>query len=199
MALLVSRLTVFIALLSLSIAAYASDCSTRFGQLLGTTNEGVPAYSACGSPNLLAESFGRGHIYLGLKWQCVEFARRWLYETRGQSFPSVDYAHQMWTEINHLVRVRSGKKIPLYSHANGSKSLPRVGDLLIYDEAFKGTGHVAVILEIDWLRKVVKVGEQNYLNELWPASYARELPLVRGENGIWILDTNLIGWKSVKP
>ena len=68
----------------------------RFGTLLGIAPGGVPAYSSdyetaddAALPDRHAYRSYVDGIYMGYKWQCVEFARRWLYVNRGWIFDDV--------------------------------------------------------------------------------------------------------------
>jgi len=67
-----------------------------FGTLLGTAPGGVAAYSSDYDsaderllPNRSAFRSYRDGIYMGYKWQCVEFARRWMYLNKGWIFDDV--------------------------------------------------------------------------------------------------------------
>ena len=71
------------------------DCIEPFGQVLG--GSAVPAYSHCREtcPSL-GQNYLEGSAYSGSKWQCVEYARRWLMVNRGVKFGVVKFAHQIW-------------------------------------------------------------------------------------------------------
>ena len=71
------------------------------------------------------------------------------------------------------------------------------GDLLIYSQQFRGTGHVAVVSEVDSGNKLIYVSEQNNFNAKWENDYARAIPYVLLGGNIWVLDAYLIGWKRV--
>ena len=93
--------------------------------------------------------------------------------------------------------VETGGKRKLASLPNGSAESPRRGDLLVWSSAYLGTGHVAIVLRIDQQAGYVEVAEQNYLNQTWPGSYARRIPLQQGEGGVWLDDADLLGWKRL--
>jgi glutathionylspermidine amidase/synthetase len=133
--------------------------------------------------------------YTGIKWQCVEYARRWLLVNRGMVYASVDIAADIWSDIDHLTEVSTGRKLPLESHPNGSQQPPRVGDLLLYSTNFQGTGHVAVVIDVDYEGGFIEVAEQNYNNEPWPGDFARRIELVNKDDNYWLLDEHLLGWK----
>ncbi len=177
--------------------ACQTDCVAPYGKVLGVSTGGVEAYSNCQSNCVIFEPNKWKGTYTGIKWQCVEYARRWLLVHKGAVYGDVDIAADIWDKIDHLTHVASNRKIPLESHLNGSKQPPRVGDLLVYARAFYNTGHVAVVTDVDYENGVIEVGEQNYNNEPWPEDYARTIELITKGDNFWLLDAYLLGWKHV--
>ncbi|KAH8617384.1 CHAP domain [Trypanosoma vivax] len=168
------------------------QCTTTFGSIVGMHN-GVVAYSNC-NINHTSSDFstvdgnqGASDKIFGMKWQCVEYARRY-WMLRGTPLParfdSVAGAADIWalTEA-HLL---NGTSVPLAKITNGrppapgTDARPRVGDLLIYPQRPEDFphGHVAVIVEVT--AENVLVAEQNWDNAVWPAphhNYSRAIPL----------------------
>ncbi len=179
-------------------AACAVDCVSRYGEVLGTADPGVPAYSNCGSACVSFEPHLRDGRFLGMKWQCVEYARRWLFTAKGAVFGDVDVAADVWRRVDALTRVADGGRIPLTAHPNGSPSPPGPGDLLVYGDEFLGTGHLAVVLRADPAGGSVDVAEQNFDNRPWPGDYARRIDLVERGGRFWLMDAYLIGWKRAE-
>ncbi|MCU0935036.1 MAG: CHAP domain-containing protein [Gammaproteobacteria bacterium] len=179
-------------------AACAIDCVSRYGEVLGTADPGVPAYSNCSSACVSREPHLQGGRFLGVRWQCVEYARRWLYTAKGAVFGDVDVAADFWRRVDALTRVADGGRIPLTAHRNGSPSPPVPGDLLVYGDEFLGTGHLAVVLRVDPAGGSVEVAEQNYDNRPWSGDYARRIDLVELGGRFWLLDAYLIGWKRAE-
>lgn len=171
-------------------------CVTPYGTELGKSPAGISAFSNCSSECLVFESNHLGTIYTGIKWQCVEFARRWLLAERGVVFGDVDIAAQIW-KLDEVSNPVSKVILPFHSMGNGSKVRPQRGDLLIYGKEYLGTGHVAVIVDVNDQNKTLRVAEQNYSNRKWLKNYAREISFVIKDNKYWILDSFLIGWKRV--
>lgn len=175
--------------------ACQTDCRTPYGIQLGTSDTGISAYSNCSNQCVVIKPHFENKVFTGIEWQCVEFARRWLLTERGMVFASVDVASDIWDKIHHYTRVEDSQKIAVNTYLNGHTQAPAVGDLLIYGKALYGTGHVAVVTQIDSERNLVRVAEQNYRNEIWPADYAREIPIILHNGHYWLLDHYLIGWK----
>ena len=173
------------------------DCKTPFGTILGT-NSGVPAFSNCQTTCINPESHQTEGSYTGLKWQCVEYARRWLLLNRNAVYGDVDIAADIWNQINHLVDIDTKKKHPLVSHVNGSIQPPKIGDLLIYAKAFLGTGHVAVVTNVDDALGLIQVAEQNFTNDAWSGDHARKIEIVKRGDAYWVLEPYILGWKHLQ-
>jgi len=81
---------------------YLNDNELCYGAPLGSTSDGIVAYSNDSSNAKAHEPCRVGSIVTGLPWQCVEFARRWLLKTQELIFDDVPLAANMWNGINHL-------------------------------------------------------------------------------------------------
>lgn len=137
-------------------------------------------------------------IFTGVKWQCVEYARRWLIENRQVTFTNVDNAYNIW-DLPYFTDVSTKRQVPVtHCHNNISKIAPTVGDLLIYSPEEVVTGHVAVIVGVD--NDSITIAEQNHSDCSWEEhEYARLLPLKRHSNGRFqIVDKAVIGWIHIK-
>jgi hypothetical protein len=121
--------------------------------------------------------------YVGLIYQCVEYARRWWMKNAGITFGSIDSAY----EIIYLTEgkyIDSGESFSLSRSINGTaRRTPRRGDLLIY-YATPGNpnwryGHVAVIVDVDHNNGLVSLAEQNYSNQKWqnPKAFSRQIQM----------------------
>lgn len=174
-----------------------SDCVTPFGALLGVSPDRVSAYSNCSAKCFVPAPNKEHGTFTGIKWQCVEFARRWLLNNKGVVYGDVDTASDLWGKITAVTRVADGAQIPLQAYLNGSADAPQPGDLLIYAKELLNTGHVAVITEVDEASGIIRVAEQNFFNKPWSANYAREITWVRKDGQYWLLDPYLLGWKRV--
>ena len=178
--------------------ACKSECKSPYGTVLGESPRGIKAYSNCQSGCVIFDPNQWNGTYTGIKWQCVEYARRWLLVNTGAVYGDVDIAADIWDKIDHLTDVKSKRTIPLEAHLNGSTQAPEVGDLLVYAKAFNGTGHVSVVTGIDIKNGMVEVSEQNFNNEPWTGNYARKIMLIKREEKYWLLDRYILGWKHAQ-
>lgn len=177
-----------------------------FGTLLGYAPGGVAIYSSnYGSldPRRYPEDADFrsyiGNEYMGHKWQCVEFARRFLFLNYGCVFTDVGMAWEIFS-LRFLRQVVNDNILPLQAFANGSKRAPHAGALLIWQKGgeFHETGHVAVITQL--LDDKVRIAEQNVIHSPLPLGqqWTRELRMTV-ENGTYTLhdtfnDTEILGW-----
>ena len=141
-------------------ASCRQDCEVTYGHVLGQSKTGVEAYSNCNNQCVNPAPYFIDKTFTGIKWQCVEYARRWLLVNQGVIYGDVDVAADIWNLEQVSTPDKKSHK-PFMSILNGSK-LHKVqrGDLLIYSRDFLGTGHVAVVLNVDSDRQRVYLGEQ---------------------------------------
>ena len=122
---------------------------------IGTFN-GVPAYS---NRKNGTKKYGANYFNTGIKWQCVEYARRYLQTTRGITFANVKGAFEIPRAKFSTLDGASVKK------TNDLK----VGSLVIWPKKYKKNapyGHVAVVSKIK--SNGIYVAEQNYDNKTFP-------------------------------
>lgn len=138
----------------------------KFGDKIGSFN-GVDAYSnQLGKTNSLDPNYYNG-IYTGQKWQCVEFARRYLIMKKGITFSDVDSAFeipkaQFKTLDGVLVQMSNDLKqgsliVWPKDNEKGNKQSDEKG----YEKR-SPDGHVAVVSFITPFG--VTVVEQNYID-----------------------------------
>jgi glutathionylspermidine amidase/synthetase len=196
----------FLSLVSLS--SYASEnmlsppaclkaCTSQFAQELGN-NRGVIGYSNC-NPDCESDQWNTIEINhlpykSGMKWQCVEYARRWYMKQLGYTFASIDHAYQIWN-LADAGKLGSEVKTTWLKFADGkTRSRPQPNDLLIYNQKQGIHGHVSVIVKVT--KEYVYIAEQNYANAPWETkTYARKVPLINNKKGYFTLkDLGVIGW-----
>lgn len=176
-----------------------TDCVNPSDALLGSV-DGVDAFSNCQSNCIRSEySFMNLHSkaisifaqdpmdaeqhYVGLIYQCVEYARRWWMQSAGITFGSIDSAYEI-IYLTEGKNIHSGESFSLSRSINGTaKHAPKRGDLLIYypstDNPNWRYGHVAVIVGVDHKNGLVSLAEQNYSNQQWqsPKAFARQIQM----------------------
>lgn len=181
--------------------------AASFGEILGYAPGDVPVYSCC-EQSMNKKIFKTRHdflhfvddLFMGYKWQCVEFARRWLYLNKGYIFEDVAMAYDIFS-LESVTNPKTDQQFPLRSFKNGSKRPPEEGCLLIWQQGgeFAVTGHVAVVTEVS--TEYVRIVEQNVENHVWPSgqNFSRELKArVTDRGDYWIecayQGAAILGW-----
>ena len=129
--------------------------SKKFGAIVGTF-DGVSAYSNRKNGTKKSRA---NYINTGIKWQCVEYARRYLQTTRGITFANVKGAFE----------IPRAKFTTLDGDSIKKTNDLKVGSLVIWPKKYKNNspyGHVAVVSKIK--PNGIYVAEQNYDDKIFP-------------------------------
>lgn len=160
---------------------------------------------------------------VGVKWQCVEYARRYLLMAKAVWLRSVPVAEGIWS-IKDMLHLPTGKRVNTMRLENGKATeVPVLGDLVIWrrtrDVPF---GHVAAVVAVELRPKpteegspeqrksnanashvaaIVSIAEQNHAFHAWSGDCSRKLELLRHANGaLELLDDEqdpILGWVRV--
>ena len=125
-------------------------------------------------------------IYTGIKYQCVELARRYYLVKYNRLFEHVSTAKDL-VNLTRIADLETGQYVAWPTHLNRADSpRPVIGSLLLWapEGAYAPDGHVSVVLYVG--RTFVDIVEQNY------GRGHRRLPI---RNGI-IDSRGLLGWKQ---
>ena len=117
------------------------------------------------------ESMYWNGIYTGIKYQCVELARRYYLIKYGLLFEEVRGAKDI-TNLQTIYHMENKRYVqwPTYSNTG----LPVVGSLLLWDATEEFSyGHVAVVIRVS--QSYVEVIEQNY------GTGRRQIPIENGQ------------------
>lgn len=138
---------------------------------------GVPTKSL--ERNLSKEGYN-----LGLKYQCVEFVKRYYYEYYGHQMPdSYGHAKDFYNPI--LKDGEYNTKRGLIQFSNPSLVKPEVGDIIVFKPfIFNPYGHVAIISDIQ--EDSIEIIQQN----VWKKT--REKIKLNYEKGQWNMDSKRI-------
>lgn len=174
----------------------------KYGEPLGSYNN-VISYSN-NSNNNLEENYIKNN-YCGIKWQCVEYVRRYLILKHSITFEEVEYAYQIFY-LYYFRCLLSGTNIKFYTHINGSCFPPKRDSLIVWSYKYNNTGHVAIVTEVN-INKIestkliknnvqeyyIKIIEQNWNDKKWKDNYSRKIRLIY-DNHYWIKDEYILGW-----
>lgn len=160
----------------------------KIGDVVDTYN-GVKVYYNGPVSNVTGRNKTPDGYNLGLKYQCVEFVKRYYYEY---------FKHKMPNSMGHAKDFYN-KSLPdggfnadrnLYQYKNYGSTQPKVNDLLIWNgNVANPYGHVAIISAVE--KDEVEIVQQN------PGSRApsrEKLPLIHYQGKWKIAGYGILGW-----
>lgn len=126
---------------------------------------------------------------LGLKYQCVEFVKRYYYQHLKHKMRD-SYGHAKSFFDAGLNDGQKNKKRGLTQYTNPSLTKPQIDDLLIFDgTVFNKYGHVAIISRV--FANEIEIIQQNP----GPMGASRARYSLIKKNGKWkINDKKILGW-----
>jgi len=155
---------------------------------------GVSVYYNGGVSHSSGRNLGPDGYNLGIKYQCVEFVKRYYHDYLQHQMPD-SYGHAKHFFDPKLEDGALNTRRGLLQYVNGGQSKPQADDLLVFGPSlFNRYGHVAIVSEVTDLE--LKLVQQNP----GPFGASRErLRLVR-ENGRWrCANRRLLGWLRKVP
>ncbi len=151
--------------------------------------DGVTVFYNGGVDHVLERNIASDGYNLGLKYQCVEFVKRYYYEHFGHKMPD-SYGNAKDFFDQNLTDGQKNTKRDLIQYTNPSTHRPEKGDIVV----FKGTllnryGHVAIISDVN--DQSIEIVQQNP----GPFRPSREKFFLHHENDMWkIGQSNILGW-----
>jgi surface antigen len=150
---------------------------------------GVKVYYNGGVDHVSERNITKDNYNLGLKYQCVEFVKRYYYEHLNHKMPdSYGHAKDFFDKS-----VRDGTinlKRNLIQYTNPSKSMPKIGDLVIFSGSFLNNfGHVAIVSKVS--NTQIEIIQQN------PGPFGTSRKTISVENqkdSYKINNDRLLGW-----
>ena len=124
---------------------------------------------------------------VGLKWQCVEFVKRYYYEHLNHKMPN-SYGHAKDFFNPKVADGVRNKDRNLVQYTNGSASKPKLNDLVVFKgNTFNPYGHVAIISKVS--DHEIEIVQQNVGKD------SRETMKLSLKNGKWTIKNSLLlGW-----
>lgn len=162
--------------------------SASVGEQIDQLN-GVVVYYNGGVGNVDGRNLAGDGYNLGLKYQCVEFVKRYYYEHLDHKMPN-SYGH---AKDFFDVRLADGQKNNdrnLIQYVNGSATKPEINDLLVFEATkFNAYGHVAIVSEVK--DDEIEIIQQN----AGVLASSRERFKLQELNGKWKIKNNrVLGW-----
>lgn len=165
---------------------------TKIGQEIDNLN-GVKVYYNGPYSNISGRNWTKDHYNLGLKYQCVEFVKRYYYEQLNHKM-SDSYGHAKDFFNSKVKDGDFNSRRGLNQYNNQSKFKPKVNDLIIFSgTVFNKFGHVAIISKVT--DNQVEIVQQN----AGSATNSRETFSLTNKNSKWAIDNyRVLGWLRKK-
>ncbi|MBP6398239.1 MAG: CHAP domain-containing protein [Saprospiraceae bacterium] len=183
------KISLYIKYVTLTVSLFfgSSFFAPKIGDVIDSVN-GVKVYY---NGSHFAKSYGRNlapdGYNLGLKYQCVEFVKRYYYQVYGHKMPNAQGNARDFFDKKLEDRAYNVNR-GLMQYRNVREYAPKAGDLLVYD-SYPGNpyGHVAIIAEVG--PEHVVIVQQNI------GTITRErLKLVKFMQYYTIADYDILGW-----
>lgn len=126
---------------------------------------------------------------IGLKYQCVEFVKRYYYEYLNHKMPdSYGHAKDFFNPTVKDGAINTQRNLLQYT--NGSLTKPKIHDLIVFKSTWYNTfGHVAIVTKVS--DDTVFIIQQN----TGPFGSSRDQYQLKKENNRWIIEnTTIVGW-----
>ena len=147
---------------------------------------GVIVYYNGDIGNVCERNLTEDNYNLGLKYQCVEFVKRYYYQHLHHKMPD-SYGHAKDFFDRDVADGEKNTRRNLIQYSNPSKTKPKVNDLIVFDG--NPYGHVAIISDVS--TDEVEIIQQNP----GPHGKSRDTFSLSKENGKWkIGSSRLLGW-----
>ncbi len=150
---------------------------------------GVFVYYNGSMRNVSGRNVSADGYNIGLKYQCVEFVKRYYYEHLNHKMPN-SYGNAKDFFDKSLKDGQKNRQRNLTQYTNGSKTQPKVDDLIVLKgTTFNKFGHVAIISKVS--ENEIEIIQQN------PGAFgsSRKTYSLEYKKGKWkIKNERVLGW-----
>lgn len=176
----------FVLVLAL-LACSSFDTSHNIGNNVDSFNGVAVYYNGPNFTHVAGRNVTPDGYNLGLKYQCVEFVKRYYYQVLNHKMPNT-FGHAKDYFDRSLPDRAFNKKRGLMQYRNVREYKPQVNDLLVYN-SYPGNnfGHVAIISKIS--ENEIELVQQNM-----GTKSRLQIPLVNFYQYWTIADYNILGW-----
>ncbi|MEW6208463.1 MAG: CHAP domain-containing protein [Acidobacteriota bacterium] len=177
-----------VALASFIIIRITSKPESSAGRKVDELN-GVAVYYNGSVDNVSGRNVTRDGYNLGLKYQCVEFVKRYYYEHLDHRMPD-SYGHAKDFFDEAIGDGEWNSRRALFQFTNGSRSRPSPDDLIVFGPtAFNPYGHVAIISKVS--DSDIEIVQQNP----GPLASSRDRFSIEQRDGRWFIrNSRALGW-----
>jgi len=155
----------------------------RVGQPIDWLN-GIPVYYNGESFHSMGRNVGRNGYNYGLKWQCVEFVKRYYHDHLNHSMPDT-YGHAKHFFSFEVEDGAINWQRNLRQFKNGGVYRPKVNDIIVFEG--KHFGHIAIISKVE--KDKIEIVQQN----VGKAS-RHHIKLYHSKGHYYIMHKAVLGW-----
>ena len=161
---------------------------TTYAKAIDNLN-GVNIYYNGKVGNVSGRNVTKDGYNLGLKYQCVEFVKRYYYEYYRHKMPD-SYGHAKDFYDRYVADGQMNKSRALRQFTNGSIARPKVGDIVVFGPTpYNKFGHIGIVSKSG--RESIEMAHQNP-GVGAPSRVRYEL---KKTNGRWYIDQEYtLGW-----
>lgn len=167
---------------------FSLNSSFSVGQPIDSLN-GVKVYYNGEVGNVSGRNLSADNYNIGVKYQCVEFIKRYYFEHLKHKMPDSHGNAKDYFDRS-LPDGSLNKKRDLKQFDNPSKAKPKIDDIIVFSETnFNKFGHVAIVSNV--MDNEIEIIQQN------PGKYGKSRKTISldKENGKWKLDNKrILGW-----
>ncbi|MCJ8168506.1 CHAP domain-containing protein [Atopomonas sediminilitoris] len=183
----------------LALASYAAITRINLnprhtvGEQLDALN-GVAIYYNGGVNTVQGRHLSKDGYNLGLRYQCVEFVKRYYFERHNHRMPDT-YGHAKDFFDPRLNEGELNTQRAMLQFHNGGSTAPQADDLLVFGPSLLNRyGHVAVIASVG--ATSLEIAQQNP----GPFGNARENLALTQQAGRWTIQApEVLGWLRLPP
>lgn len=155
------------------------------GEVIDSFND-VKVYYNGGVSNAQERNLAADGYNLGMKYQCVEFIKRYYYQHLQHKMPDT-YGNAVDFYNKKLSDGSINAKRNLVQYSNPSSTKPKEDDVIIFNKSlFNQYGHVAIICKVE--DNFIEIIQQNP----GPFGSSREKIALKYENDHWLLENDRI-------
>lgn len=160
----------------------------EIGEAVDSLN-GVKVYYNGSVSHVSGRNLTEDGYNLGLKYQCVEFVKRYYYEHFNHKMPD-SYGHAKDFFNPDLEDGAYNAKRDLYQYTNSSSAKPQVDDLIVFGPTlYNAYGHVAIISNVS--DSQIEIIQQNP----GPTGNSRAQLGLQKASGKWrVMSEKTLGW-----
>ncbi len=175
------------AIILLTTLVSSTSFNPEVGTIIDSYNGINVYYNGSNFKNVIGRNVAIDGYNLGLKYQCVEFVKRYYYKRYGHKMPN-SYGHAKDFYDESLGDKGFNKQRGMWQYTNVREYAPKVDDLLVYGpHSGNPYGHVAIVSKVG--EDYVELVHQNKGNKS-----RQRIKLVKYLDYYTIADYNIKGW-----